>query len=343
MRTCFLLSALLLCVMIGTVVAANPSCSGAEPAVSAELHLPVWNQWEANHGYCGEAALVVAGMHFGQYCSQYEARRLASPGIPQSRAASQLLLGVNEVRAAGAMKLRARAWRGGSPARFVGWIERNIAAGYPVIVGVYMNQFAFYGTSGPSDGEAEYDHIVTIGATAPDSRGGAPRRLHFQDHGLFKPPGNKSFRGNVGLDKFANTRAGANSPEAGPYSLPNDDRNYGLAILGPADRDGVTLPVRLAASARGENPPIADGEEEPPPARPFDLVVRVSIPDPSEIVHLYLYDDFSAVPDCNFNALAARAVRRWVFAPRVGNEIVVRVRIASDRVAAFRAVPAGAP
>src|SRR5687768_3243717 len=67
-------------------------------------------QWNENDGYCGETSFISAGMHFGQYCSQFTARGIASPGVPQSDPASQLLLGVNDVSAARKMRLQASAF-----------------------------------------------------------------------------------------------------------------------------------------------------------------------------------------------------------------------------------------
>lgn len=60
-------------------------------------------QWNANSGYCGETAFISAGMRFGQYTSQWTARSLASPGVDQWKPSSQLLLGVNDLRAAKAI------------------------------------------------------------------------------------------------------------------------------------------------------------------------------------------------------------------------------------------------
>ena len=41
-------------------------------------------QWNENSGYCGETSFISAGLHFGQYCSQFTARSLASPGVNQA-------------------------------------------------------------------------------------------------------------------------------------------------------------------------------------------------------------------------------------------------------------------
>src|SRR5579859_5092677 len=67
--------------------------------------LPPRLQWNENYGYCGEVSLIVAGLYYGQYCSQFTARALASPHLPQSAKGSQLLLGINDKAAATAMAL----------------------------------------------------------------------------------------------------------------------------------------------------------------------------------------------------------------------------------------------
>lgn len=47
-------------------------------------HLPPRLQWEHNGGYCGEVSMIVAGLYYGQYLSQYDVRAIASPGMPQN-------------------------------------------------------------------------------------------------------------------------------------------------------------------------------------------------------------------------------------------------------------------
>ena len=71
------------------------------------IEIPPRHQWNANYGYCGETCFISAGMYYGQYCSQYTARHLASPDLPQNDVDSQLLLGVNDIRTARKMRLEA--------------------------------------------------------------------------------------------------------------------------------------------------------------------------------------------------------------------------------------------
>ena len=82
--------------------APNAPAAPAVPAVSYRVNNPIppRTQWNANYGYCGETSFISAGLNYGQYLSQYDARAVASPNIRQSLPDSQLLLGVNDVAAA---------------------------------------------------------------------------------------------------------------------------------------------------------------------------------------------------------------------------------------------------
>jgi hypothetical protein len=70
--------------------------------------IPPRLQWNENYGYCGEVSLISAGLYYGQYISQYDARALASPGVPENDFNSQLMLGINDQIAAAAMHLNRR-------------------------------------------------------------------------------------------------------------------------------------------------------------------------------------------------------------------------------------------
>src|SRR5579859_6230620 len=90
----------------GTAVASStPVASARSTAIySAAVDMPPRFQWNENFGYCGEVALISAGLFYGQYLSQYDARATAS-SKPQYRSSSQLLLGVNDTHAAAGMHL----------------------------------------------------------------------------------------------------------------------------------------------------------------------------------------------------------------------------------------------
>lgn len=325
-----------------------PGIALAAPTLTS-LDIPPREQWNANFGYCGEVSLISAGLAFGQYCSQFDARAAASPGVPQSREDSQLLPGVNAAAAATRMKLRAEEWnapRGRTTKQFLLWTKRHILLGHPVFLGVFMNQFRFYGDTDRAAGDSEYDHIVPVsGIRSQDVSLAKPLKflpgdsLVFSDNALWSPEGNVLFEPKFGT--FARTRSGANAKTAPVYSLKSAG-NYGVAILGVADLNGDTLPVRLATDLDDEVPAMAENSSQRPPAMTVKLTATVTIPDPTQAINLYLYNRFEDVPESAFNAKASSAARAWHFPPNSGTTHTVNVTIASDQVAVFRAVPAAA-
>ena len=64
-----------------TVVAAREG-SPIPTRFQQAIDVPPRRQWNENSGYCGETSFISAGMYFGQYCSQFTARSIASPGVP---------------------------------------------------------------------------------------------------------------------------------------------------------------------------------------------------------------------------------------------------------------------
>ncbi|HEX6565658.1 MAG TPA: hypothetical protein VF020_15315 [Chthoniobacterales bacterium] len=123
-------------------------CHGADRGVTDSNtwtnNIPPRLQWEANYGYCGEVSLISAGLYYGQYLSQYDARAIASRDKPQSHYASQLLLGVNDKYAASQMHLEAIEWnyaKENNTNSFLQWVKENVVAGYSVAIGIYMNQW----------------------------------------------------------------------------------------------------------------------------------------------------------------------------------------------------------
>ena len=208
---------------------------GAAPATAAAYRatspMAPRLQWNANHGYCGETAFIAAGMTFGQYASQWTARSVAAPGIPQTDPASQLLLewpGGGWRRAAAAMRLEVTAFdptrseAGGSSGAdaFLAWVKRSFLEGGRVIIGVFDNP-TLLGEAGP--GDPVYDHIVPVEAigsrhplVARDAPGDSATyeqryygddTLTIGDNGLFTPiPGGRNFgAGNTAGDPRGST------------------------------------------------------------------------------------------------------------------------------------------
>lgn len=303
--------------------------------------LPPRKQWSANYGYCGETSLISAGMSFGQYCSQFTARKAASPHAKQSDPKSQLLVGVNDSRAAKAMKLEAQTFDSAgqsSTSKFISWIKGCVARGQPTAIGVFLNSARF---SEESPGDEEYDHIVTVtGIDAKKSPGAGA--IRFSDHGLYAPGGRSVFSFSLPLAGFLHNRSSANESAAPVYSLKDKPLHYGIAIAGVADRDRVTVPVRLAAS-RNDEPEMPNGSDIPPKPAPLKLTATVSIPDESVAYNLYRYDSFEKVPMRAFNAGADKAAEMWHIPKHSGASFKISHDTDTGATVVFRAVPDSAP
>ena len=311
-------------------------------------------QWNANSGYCGETAFISAGMSFGQYTSQWTARQLASPGVDQWKPSAQLLLGVNDLRAAQAMRLAAERYDNGrqrSVPQFLRWVKGRFLAGKPVIIGV-LNNTRILGEWPQDKGDAEYDHIVPVfgigsGWPLSDRRYRASDAITISDNGLHNIGPNVPYLYTYEFGTFPRTRAEANAIGGPVYALRDRPSNYGTSVSGVLDPDGVTIPVRLTSDANGEGVQNGSGVsqvmKQPPAPAPITLTAKVFLPDPSQAYRVYLYDDFSAVPQRGFNAKAKRAMRVWTIPAGSASVWTVTIRAMSSDTRVFRAVPVSAP
>jgi hypothetical protein len=303
-------------------------------------------QWNANYGYCGETSLISAGMYFGQYTSQWTARSLASPGIPQTEQDSQLLLGINDLTAASSMKLDAEAFPSAqqtSTPQFLTWVTSMVLRDRPVIVGLLLNMRR---SDGQLPGDAEYDHIVPI-------LGITTRTEQSATNVAYRPTDTVTFSDNSGASAtgiftasfrgIQRSRTAANRAAAPLYSLLNRPMNYGIAVSGVSDPTHVTIPIRLTSSSDGEGVQDQRWLDTPPPAQPLTLTATVTIPDPSLAYNVYLYDDFTKVPMSNFNASAGNAIQQWTIPVGSSSTWSQTISAMSDQTRVFRAVPTTAP
>lgn len=328
------------------------------------LAMPPRQQWEVNWGYCGEVSFITAGLYYGQYVSQYDARSAATPGVAQSRVDSQLLIGVNDLTAASNMHLNAVEWSSqassSSTDQFLAWAKGYVLAGYPVIIGIYVNQFA----PGTPAGSSEYDHIVPVNGIASnhplvpglDQPYYADDVLQFSDNSGYNHADYPDLGGNpplayflfqYGFDAFQRTRVAANADDAPKYSLASHvdggTENAGVAITGVIDLDNETVPVRLATDRNDESPPITDGSNLRPPSEPLTLTATVFGLTAGASYKVYEYDSLAAIPNSAFNAHASAAVKTFAFTATDSTYVLPAMGILSNQVAAFRAVPASAP
>lgn len=334
-------------------------------AYSASQGIAPRVQWNANYGYCGEVCLISAGLHFGQYCSQYTARKVASPSYRQSDPESQVLLGARNADsgpfgtvasfAARQMRLEASEFRSGwqfASRSFLGWMKENFLRGRVVIIGVFNNGVRLGEWTGRDDGDPDYDHIVPvmrIGSEAPLAK--SPRAflpedvVTISDNGLYTPSGAPQFFFSYRISGFTGNRAQANNPDGPLYLLKKSPPNYGIAVAGPLDRERVTIPVTLHAS-RNSEPPMAEGRDTPPAPAPLTLTATVHLPDASKAWNVYCYTNFADVPAAGFNAASNAAVRTWHYPGGSSPGPAKKIITVSTNTAAtivFRAVPATAP
>ena len=181
-------------------------CSGdtivTTPAYTAASPMTPRLQWLANWGYCGETAMIAAGMSLGQYTSQWTARQMAggnpTPAVNQTRQSSQLMLGFPPtasppptwVAAAQQMRLTATGYDSTDEASshdFLAWVKQQVVAGARVMIGVYVNNSIISG-----EDDAEFDHIVPVmgvGSSSPLSDGSyhPTDQITIGDNALFTP------------------------------------------------------------------------------------------------------------------------------------------------------------
>lgn len=312
-------------------------------------------QWNTNWGYCGETSFISAGLHYGQYTSQWTARELGCncTGAAQRKASSQVLLGTpTAMRAANAMMLDTEwfdAQAQESTPEFLAWVKEHFIAGHVVIIGVY-NNVNMLNEGGV--GQATYDHIVPVlGIGSPDPLD--DRNTHFNpadnilisDNGLFTAGSKTPFLYQYRNSDFMKTRAQANVIGGALYGIRKTPKNYGAAVTGILDEDRVTLRVRLRVKPNNEGMQNEPYMSERPPSQPISLTADVEIPDPSQEYNVYLYDDFRKVPQVNFNSAKnqANALAIWRIPRGEGSRRSITIDAMSGDTRIFRAVPAAAP
>ncbi|TAN49522.1 MAG: hypothetical protein EPN21_11440 [Methylococcaceae bacterium] len=348
-----LLGLILLAPVTTTVAGQYCPATPAYPATPASMlsqrnDIPARLEWNANFGYCGEAAFVSAGLYYGQYISQYDARALASPRVPQQLIRSQLLVGGNDRDAARRMHLAVEplyTQPGSDPAVFLSWVKENVVNGHPVAIGVYENKSVL---PLPSP-DPQYDHIVpVIGIDTPhdlhDPAYHGDDRMVFSDNGLYTPdqPEVYPFYYSYAFDDFLKSRRQANRGTS-PYALAKNTGNYGIAFTGVMDQRHETVPVRVTTDVNCERPAIKNHSSRRPAPMPLELTVTVSGMAPGVGYVLYEYDKMEAVPDENFNdpVHADAALYRCAIPADAGAaEFVTRQAIDSSQMTIFRAVQA---
>jgi len=330
-------------------------------------HMTPVLQWGPNYGYCGEASLIAAGKSFGQYTSQWTARRLASSGASQTRESSQLLLGTalpagNAQTAAGAMRLDLATYDSDHHATtsgYLAWIKQHVVRGDAVIMGV-LNNVNLLGKRPP--GDFEYDHIVPvmgIGSHRP-LEGDAASTYFPTDTLTISDNGLADSRSTFFTYRFgaiqktreqANRGRGSTSLYSVLRSTGGGTADYAVAVTGVSDDSPggpYVVPVSLVTSRNNEGFPTGNTMRHPPDAKTMTITATVTITDTARAYRLYEYTSFSAVPRGRFNSAAAAnpasVARTWHIPAASGGRFTVTLpRVSTRGTYVFRAVPVGAP
>ena len=320
-------------------------------------------QWEGNGGYCGEVSFISAGLYYGQYLSQYDVRAMAwacqdiaARNQTKNTQSAQLLLGVNDATVAQMLKLGAEVFDVQDSETFLQWVKKNVVSGYPVIVGVFYNEFLLSGgeITNPNYGDTEYDHIVPVmewGSSRPlDQEDISGDVILLSDNGLYGtdtspvPDNTVVYYYDYAIPYFLATRQQANTQTDNnrvyslltlPQTNEGNKQNYAIAIKGVLDESRETLPVTLTTSINYECPAIVDGSDIRPASQQVTLTITVSGLTPGQTYYLYYYDNEINVPVRNFNAQSGDP---WQEIDATADTWTGSMTIQSNEKAFFRAV-----
>jgi hypothetical protein len=286
---------------------------------------------------------------------------------------------------------------------YMSWVKSEVIAGHQVTLAVLLN-----GGSDPQyDHEVAVIKIGT-NHSPTDPTYYADDVIYFDEHGAYTlrdshfttnpaiPPGAGSdttgctpFIFGYTFGSLPQTRAGANAKNAQGYSIiiPGDKsievftggtgyasfpiqgpHNYGFSVAGPADTDGVTLPIHLAiihspnpddpiAGYRYEAPMIGSSNlgrsctNEPPSEWMPDFYLKATVsgltPGVDYNLYRYEFDGIGspaalAVPTSNFNANAAQATQVIHFKATAATYSTA-IKTTSNEIEVYRCVPVSAP
>ncbi len=363
MKKLILVLLFLSCVATSTGYALDEACSNTgavgETLPKKIIHaIPAREQWNANSGYCGETSILSAGLYYGQYVSQYDARVLANINFPTKiMQANEILIGdINDssvynniTNSAINMHLNYEEFNNIPHAdrtsqEFLTWIKRMLIGGYPTIIGVYENSSVF----GQSPPDPEYDHIVPIfGIESQHNLNENPVTYYaddvifLHDNGLFTGTGYSPqgcYQYEVG--PFQKSREGADSPNAKVYSVSdnaNKKGNYGIAITGVK---GIGIkPITIQTNPNYEIPKMQHQSNTRPAPELMTLTIVVSNLTPNTSYTLLRYSNFNQLPInddfSNSYGNPTSQCKIWITS---GNTFTKSVQIYSNTMAIYRAV-----
>ncbi len=166
----------------------------------------------------------------------------------------------------------------------------------------------------------------------------------MSDHGLWAPRiTGPTYYFNYTFRDFMGNRQDANCIACGQiYTLPSSPLiwNYGIAHTGPADTEGVLVPVRVDTDVNYEEPHIGVRTETRPDPSPLQLTVTASGLQQGIEYTMYRYCNELDVPAEDFHSEnnVAKASKIFKFQGDVTGTFVIHENIMSNEKVIYRAL-----
>jgi len=320
--------------------------------------IPARVQWNSTDGYCGEVSLISAGLYYGQYMSQYDARALANIDFSaKNTQLTQLLIGDfgatdnsnNVSNALANMHLNfeqfdnVRSKNKGSQ-QFLAWVKKHIILHHPVVIGVYENAAIF-----DNNADAEYDHLVPVfgikSTGALTDLYAKDDVIYLHDNGLYTGK-DSSLAGcyQYSLAGFQKDRKGASVADGNLYSLSNNDNhlgNFGVAITGVKAKGVTLMPVSIQTDPVSEYPEIRNNSNVRPSPQNIVLTIQVSELKPQTYYVVYKYTGFSDLPaDDDFSKSYGNPAQKCHIWLPAGDDFIMQEQVLSDSMAIYRVIVA---
>ena len=245
---------------------ASPTASATVSPVPTSIKFPIPPrfQWDNANGYCGETSIQSIALYYGVWVSQQ---------VVRDAAGGELLLDENAARALNKLKFNFVAWDDSAKTpqfeKYMIWMKTHLLQGFPCITVVFLADSDLY--------SEDYDHIVpVVGVT---SRNSLLFYTLYSNRLIARP-----------FSTLAATRDACDSDLDDGGNIPQNV-DYGIAMKGLKDANGVTFPTRLSVN-RSDEPNVSLGET----AVNLKGTVTVSNLTPGKKYVLLRFDDLSNVP-----------------------------------------------
>lgn len=244
----------------------------------------MWGWGPDLHGYCGSTSFQTNGIYWGEWLSSEKVRDAAGE--------AELLIAVNDVKAAKALKFEYEEWdyNSGNPQgpNFVAWLRQHIDQGHLAAIGVFEQV---------PDGDPDYDHIVPVIGYQYDASSGETTGIYYND--LWSP---ESRMLRVPDDISTRNQCSQSAPPEQPYTFCLTKKvDYGIAFLGNVDTFSETYRMTLIMPSWTE-PDY--GKEDRVNAQPvlFTVSATVSGLRVGASYTVYRFDSYTTLPKSNFSS-----------------------------------------